>query len=162
MYFSMNIPTIWGYIEPLVGVATLVVATSTWVKTRRAKRRVFKSATGKVAVVALQVGRPVSEAVKAAFGQLDALIDASIVIGGDGTLRSTDDYKRLASAVYKELAVRQNCKLKLVLSGPVALNCLIGQLIGLGHFDIEVFQFNPLIKGYESVPQPDRSWLVGK
>ena len=55
--------------------------------------------TATKAVLALQVGRPVSEAVKAHFGQLDCLVEVVAVLGKE-TLESQEDYKRVATAVY--------------------------------------------------------------
>ncbi len=148
----------WNFVEPVTGLATLALAGGAWWQTRKARQAVYAGNGDGLHVVALEIGRPVSEAVKAHFGQLDCLVRAETVIGGN-TLATPDDYRRLASAMYAAVCAGQRERIKLVLSGPVALSCLVGQLVGMHHFDIEVYQYDPMLKGYAAVPSPTRDWL---
>ncbi len=149
---------LWNILEPMVGIATLAVAGYAWFQLQVAKKKKYANQGGDDFVIALQVGRPIAEAVKAHFGELDALIEVQAVLGKP-VLETNEDYRRLASEVYKAMAQNQNCKIKLVLSGPVGLSFLIGQLVGLHHFDVEVFQYDPTSKGYQALPVPGRDWL---
>ena len=61
----------WNWVEPVIGFLTLGLAAATWIQTRRAAKAVYADNGDGSWVVALEVGRPVSEAVKKQFGQLD-------------------------------------------------------------------------------------------
>ncbi|WP_029523586.1 SAVED domain-containing protein [Persephonella sp. KM09-Lau-8] len=150
----------WGYTEPLIGYSAAIAGLYYFVVTYYKKNKKYKnkSENGRV-YVALQVGRPVSEAVKKFFNTNDlVLVDVEAVLGKT-TLETDKDYKKLANAVYRELAKNQDKEIHLVLSGPVGLNFLIGQITGLNHFDVHIYQFDPVSKGYMELPQPDRTWL---
>lgn len=146
----------WGVAEPVIGISTLVVAARLWLLLR--VKRMKKASTAGKAVIALQVGRPVTEAVKAQFGQLDILVDVEVVLGKP-TLETESDYKKVASSVYSAIAANQGKEIKLVLSGPVGLQFLIGQLVGLHHFNVVVHQYDGKASAYAALPEPDRSWL---
>lgn len=148
----------WNFIEPVLGFATLALAGATWWQTRRAKEAVYTDNGDGSWVIGLQVGRPVSEAVKKQFGQLDCLIDVKEVVG-DHTLALPEHYEAVARAVYAAVAAGQGKNVHLVLSGPVALSFLIGQCVGLFHFQITVYQFAPSSGSYEPMPRPTRAWL---
>lgn len=155
-----GLSTSWDYTEPLIGYLAVLAAVYYTVTTYLKKRKTYKnkSQNGKV-YLALQVGRPVGEAVKRFFHTEDlTLVDVEAVLGKT-TLENDKDYKKLANAVYKELAKNQDKEIHLVLSGPVGLNFLIGQIAGLNHFDLHLYQFDPISKGYMELPQPDRTWL---
>ena len=107
--------------------------------------------------MALQIGRPVAEAVKAHFGELDALIDIESVLG-KRTLDSDKDYKKIVIEVYKALAQNQDTEIHLIISGPVGLNLLLGQMIGRNIFDVVVYQYDAIAKGYIALPSPDHDW----
>ena len=149
---------IWGYGEPLTFVFALLSGLVYWLRVRAARRRRYSNRGGKDFVLAIQVGRSVSEAVVAHFGELDCLIDAEALLGR-AELRGQEDYKKLAKELYRAMAANQHCPIKLVLSGPVGLACLVGQLAGLHKFDVEVFQFDPASKGYTALPVPGLDWL---
>ncbi len=149
---------LWDWIEPLTGVTTMALATATWWQTRRAQDAVYSDNGDGSWVVALQVGRPISEAVKKQFNQLDVLVDVGQVIGTH-TLSLPEHYEMLCRAVYQAVAAGQGKNVHLVLSGPVALSCLIGQMVGLFHFQITVYQYAPSTGGYEPMPRPTRAWL---
>lgn len=148
----------WNWIEPVTGVTTMALATATWWQTRRSQEAVYSDNGDGSWVVALQVGRPVSEAVKKQFGQLDVLVDVGQIIGTH-TLSLPEHYEALARAVYQAAVAGQGKNIHVVLSGPVALSFVIGQMVGLFHFQITVYQFTPSTGGYEPMPRPTRAWL---
>ena len=149
----------WDYTEPLIGYSAVIAALYYTVTTYYKKRKKYKKSQNGKAYVALQVGRPVSEAVKRFFQTEDLLLVDVEAVLGKTTLENDKDYKKLANAVYRELAKNQDKEIHLVLSGPVGLNFLIGQITGLNHFDVNIYQFDPVSKGYMELPQPDRTWL---
>lgn len=148
----------WSYAEPVIGFATLGFATATWLQTRRAAKAVYDDNGDGSWVVALEVGRPVSEAVKKQFGQLDCLVSCQEVVGVN-TLALPEHYELLCKAVYAAIAQGQGKNIHLVLSGPVAVSFLVGQLVGLMHFQLTVYQFSPSTGSYEPMPRPTRDWL---
>lgn len=148
----------WDLIEPTAGLATMALAAATWWQTRRAREAAYADNGDGSWVVAVQVGRPVSEAVRKQFGQLDCLVDVRQVLGTD-TLSLPEHYESLARAVYAALCAGQGKNIHLVLSGPVALSFLVGQMAGLFHFQLTVYQFAPSTGGYEPMPRPTRAWL---
>lgn len=149
---------LWNYIEPITGVATMALAAATWWQTRRAQDAVYSDNGDGSWVVALQVGRPVSEAVKKQFGQLDVLVDVQQIVGTH-TLSLPEHYELLARAVYRATCAGQGKNVHVVLSGPVALSFVIGQMVGLFHFQITVYQYAPSTGSYEPMPRPTRAWL---
>jgi len=148
----------WGFIEPLAWLAGIISALIYWGRVKLARRKRYKNRGGKNFVVALQVGRPVSEAVKIHFGEIDCLVDVKAVLG-KSQLETDRDYRLIAKDLYRAMAANQNCPIKLILSGPIGLSFLIGQLVGLAKFDVEVYQYNPVGNTYRPLPIPDRSWL---
>lgn len=148
----------WDWLEPVAGLATLATAAATWWQTRKAREAVYADNGDGSWVVALQVGRPVSEAVKKQFGQLDVLVDVQGIIGTH-TLALPEHYEALAKEMYKACCVGQGKNIHIVLSGPVALSFLVGQMVGMFHFQLTVHQFNPSKGSYEPMPRPTRAWL---
>lgn len=148
----------WNAIEPVSGLVTFSLLAATWWQTRKAEQAVYRDNGDGSWVIALQVGRPVSEAVKKQFGQLDALVDVTAVIGTH-TLSLSEHYEAIAKAIYAALCAGQGKNIHLILSGPVALSCLIGQLAGLFHFQLTLYQFSPSTGSYEAMPKPTRAWL---
>lgn len=148
----------WDAIEPVSGLLSFALLAATWWQTRRAEQATYADNGDGSWVVALQVGRPVSEAVKKQFGRLDALVDVQGVINTH-TLSLPEHYEAIAKAVYAALCAGQGKNIHLVLSGPVALSCLVGQLAGLFHFQLTVYQFAPSTGSYEAMPRPTRAWL---
>lgn len=149
----------WNWIEPLTGILTLAAAGVAVIQTRKARQAVYADNGDGSWVVALQVGRPIAEAVNKQFGQLDVLVDVQQVLGGEHTLSLPEHYETLARAVYTALCAGQGKNIHLVLSGPVALSCLVGQLAGLFHFQLTVYQFDPSAGNYRAMPRPTRAWL---
>lgn len=148
----------WNAIEPVSGLLGFALLAATWWQTRKAEQAVYADNGDGSWIVALQVGRPVSEAVKKQFGQIDSLVDVTAVIGTH-TLSLPEHYEAIARAVYAALVAGQGKNIHLVLSGPVALSCLIGQMAGLFHFQLTVYQFAPSTGSYEAMPRPTRAWL---
>lgn len=156
-FFNCLVVT-WQYMEPIIGYSALLGGLIYWLRVRWAKRRRYQNRGGKNFVLALQIGRPVSEAVKSHFSELDHLVDVAALLGKPH-LESDKDYQKVATEVYRAMAANQNCPIKIVLSGPVGLSMLIGQLVGLAKFDVEVYQFDPPSKGYKKLPVPELNWL---
>lgn len=148
----------WDIAEPIVGFTGITVLLWYWITTKIAKRKKFKNKGSEKFIIAVQIGRPVSEAVKRHFGELDVLIDVKSVLGKE-TLENNNDYKKMVKEVYRALAQNQNAEIHLVVSGPVGLNVLLGQLIGISHFDVIIYQYDPIKKGYIQLPTPTRNWL---
>ena len=98
------------------------------------------------------------EAAKRHFGELDVLIEVNSILGKD-TLENKQDYKKIVKEVYKALAQNQDAEIHLVISGPVGLNFMLGQVVGLSHFDVVVYQYDQIEKGYTELPSPERTWL---
>lgn len=148
----------WDFIEPLTGIATLCFAASAWWQTRKAEKAHYQdnvTPDGRH-VVALEVGRPVSEAVKDHFHHLDVLIRVQDIINTT-VLTSDEHYETVARAVYTACARCQNKPIDLIISGPNGLAAILGQMFGLDRFRITIWQF---YEGkYFAVPRPKRDWL---
>lgn len=148
----------WNLIEPTTGLATLLFAASAWYQTRKAKEAYYEDCTNADGrhVVALEVGRPISEAVKDKFGHCDILVRVQEVIGSS-VLTSNEDYEKVARAVYSACARCQNQPIDLIVSGPNGLLLIVGQMLGLDRFRVKVWQY---YNGtYQEVPRPTRDWL---
>ena len=52
--------------------------------------------------------------------------------------------------------------IKVVISGPGALNFIFGMLVGLNHYNLEIFHYDALLEGerYRSLGRPSRDWLA--
>ncbi len=148
----------WDIVEPIVGFLGIIIIVWYWISTKIAKRKKYINKGSKRFIVALQIGRPVAEAARRHFGELDVLIDVNNVLGKD-TLENKNDYKKIVKEVYKVLAQNQNAEIHLVISGPVGLNFILGQVVGLSHFDVVIYQYDQIKKGYVELPLPERSWL---
>ena len=105
-------------------------------------------------IVVLQLGRMIVDDVENWFGRVD------YVISNIGEI-NPEDFASYAVEAY--LAVQEANRLShgariiLVLSGPVVVNFMLGQYIGLSHFDIHLAYWN---KGkYQVVQSADRSLL---
>ena len=71
-----------------------------------------------------------------------------------------EEYPELRSDFYQYLKKWQEELLKVILSGPVAFNFTLGQMVGINHFDLKVFQYNAEKRYYDSIFSPSRSELV--
>lgn len=148
----------WDIAEPIVGFLGVIAVLWYWISTLMAKRKRYRNKGSKKYILALQVGRPVAEAVKKHFGELDSLIDVKSILKKDA-LETDQDYKKITKEVYRALAQNQDSEIHLVVSGPVGLNFLLGQLVGLSHFDVTIYQYDSIEKSYKTLPSPDRDWL---
>jgi len=152
------LPIFWGYAEPLVFLVGAISALTYWVRVRRARARRWTNTGLRKFVLALEIGRPVSEAVKAHFGELDCLISVQALLG-HATLETPEDYRKVAREVYRAIAANQASPIELVLSGPIGLAHVIGQLVGVRKYDVTVYQFDPATKGYTALPRADIDML---
>ena len=147
-------------IEFVIICFTLYFSFRTWLgsQIRSSKSKKIIKEHGEV-VIALQVGRTVIEAVNREFPKIDKnIIDVKQILDKD-TLLDESDYKKLAVAVHDKIKMYQYKHINLILSGPVALSCIIGQMIGLNHYSIDVYQLVGEDSTYFKLPQVDRSWL---
>ncbi|MEM2050126.1 MAG: SAVED domain-containing protein [Thermoproteota archaeon] len=89
-------------------------------------------------IVVLEVGRPIADDVKAQFQQ-----EPFKVISYPRPVIEAE-YPNILREAYKALreASRNGEEVVLVLSGPLALSFQLGQLLGLSHFKIRVYQFS--------------------
>jgi len=97
------------------------------------------------AIVVLEVGRPIAADVEKQLGKPARVISYPRAV-------VEQEYPIIIKEVYQ--AVRELAsggqEVTLVLSGPVALNFMLGQAIGLGHFKVLVYQFSA--GAYRPVP----------
>ena len=148
---------LWSWLEPAITFLTLAMsAIGVW-QTKKAKSAYYATDNGDdVFVIALEVGRPISEAVKKSFGQLDALIRVQDVIG-TSVLTMDEHYEKIARAVYTACAANQNRQIKLIVSGPNGLLAIIGMMLGMDRFRVQIYQYYNGI--YTPIPRPTRDWL---
>lgn len=151
---------IWDVLEPSLAGATLAFTAIYWYKNQSAKKRTFVAGEGDY-VIGVQVGRPVSQAINSHFGQCNVLIDIEEVLG-TSTLSTDKHYQMMVQELYKNIAKAQNRKIHLVLSGTLGMSFLAGQLVGLHHFDLTIYQFDRDSGGYKALPKPSRDWLTLK
>jgi len=148
----------WNWLEPVIGIGTLTLAGAAWWQTRKAKTAYYSVSDNgdEKWVVALEVGRPISEAVNDSFGHMDVLVRVQDVIGSS-VLLTDEHYEKVARAVYSACAICQNRPIDLIVSGPNGLVFLVGQMLGLDRFRVSVFQY---YNGeYQRLPRPTRDWL---
>ncbi|MEM1510567.1 MAG: hypothetical protein QW096_11945 [Thermofilaceae archaeon] len=99
-----------------------------------------------VRMVVLEIGRPIKDDVVAQFGQ-----EPFAIISYPRPIIEAE-YPQILREAYKAIkeAARGGEEVILVLSGPLALSFQLGQLVGLSHFKIRVFQFS--MGRYREVP----------
>jgi hypothetical protein len=110
-------------------------------------------------IVALQINCPMVQAISAQVGQVDHLIDIENVLGKK-VLETEYDYRAIIGSVYKVLAQNQNQKIHLFVSGPSALNLMLGQIIQTNLFNVVLYGFDINTKKYVALPQVDISWRM--
>jgi hypothetical protein len=114
-------------------------------------KRADYSAKGRLIILAL--GRDVVAAAERMLGQkADAIIKRAEL--------TPEEYPEVRNEFYQYLKKWQEEPLKVILSGPVAFNFTLGQMVGVNHFDLEVFQFNAEKRCYDSIFSPSRSELI--
>jgi|FaiFalDrversion3_1042247.scaffolds.fasta_scaffold33025_1 hypothetical protein len=106
-------------------------------------------------IVVLEVGRPIVEDVKSQIGEPTAVISYQRPI-------AEDEIPKIAGEVYRAVAKAAlgGHEVHLVLSGPVALAFQIGQLIGLSHFNVVVYQFSG--GKYRPIPPVTREMMFSR
>ncbi len=102
-------------------------------------------------LILLQIGRPIFDTVVEHFGK-----KPDVVIVYNEIL--PDEYWKIIKQFYNSLS--QSKENHVVLSGPVALNFAIGQLVGLNHFKIKLYQWNNETMKYDNLPKIDRNILL--
>jgi hypothetical protein len=88
-------------------------------------------------IIAVEIGRPIVEDVKSQLGEPEAIISYQRPI-----LES--EIPLIAGEVYKAVvkAAGGGHEVHLVLSGPLGLAFEVGQLIGLSHYKVILYQFS--------------------
>ncbi|MEM1703909.1 MAG: hypothetical protein QXQ31_07625 [Zestosphaera sp.] len=101
-------------------------------------------------IVVLEIGRPIKDDVVAQFKQ-----EPFAVISYPRPVIEAE-YPQILKEAYRAIkeAARGGEEVILVLSGPLALAFQLGQLVGLSHFKIRVFQFS--MGRYREVPPVTR------
>lgn len=96
-------------------------------------------------IIVLEIGRPIVDDVKAQLGEPYAVISYTRPI-------IESEYPTILKEAYKKIreASQGGNEVILVLSGTLALAFQLGQLIGLSHFKIQVYQFS--MGRYRPVP----------
>ncbi|MFH1744976.1 MAG: hypothetical protein ABH881_02285 [bacterium] len=151
------LPASWQWTEPIIGYSAVVVGLIYWIRLQLARRRRYANKGDCDFVVVVQVGRPVAEAAKDFFGEIDALIDSQSILSKT-TLETDRDYKRLVQEFNRAIAPHQNSLIKVLLSGPVGLSALLGQSVGL-QYNIVFHQFDAVEKQYVPLPRVERAWF---
>ncbi|MEM1518171.1 MAG: hypothetical protein QW789_03505 [Nitrososphaerota archaeon] len=100
-------------------------------------------------IIVLEIGRPIIEDVKAQLGEPFRVVSYPRPV-------IEAEYPTILREAYKAIreAAQGGEEVILVLSGPLALAFQLGQLVGLSHFKIRVFQFS--MGRYKEVPPVTR------
>ncbi|MEM4530564.1 MAG: SAVED domain-containing protein [Thermofilaceae archaeon] len=89
-------------------------------------------------IVVLEIGRPIKDDVVAQLGQ-----EPFRVISYPRPVTEAE-YPQILREAYRAIreASRGGEEVALVLSGPLALSFQLGQLVGLSHFKVKLYQFS--------------------
>ena len=100
-------------------------------------------------IVVLEIGRPIVDDVRQQLGEPFRVISYPRPV-------IEAEYPKILKEAYQAIreAARGGEEVILVLSGPLALAFQLGQLVGLSHFKIRVFQFS--MGRYREVPPVTR------
>jgi hypothetical protein len=106
-------------------------------------------------VIVLEIGRPIMDDVKALFGQ-----EPAAVISYPRPVIE-QEYPEILRRAYHAIrtAAQGGEEVALILSGPLALAFQLGQLVGLSHWKITVYQFSG--GRYRPVPPVTREVMFG-
>jgi len=98
-----------------------------------------------VKIIVLEVGRPIKADVEKQLGQVATCVSYPRAV-------TENEYPAILKEAYKAIreAAAGGEEVWLVLSGPLALAFQLGQLIGLSHWKVVVYQFS----GGRYVPAP--------
>ncbi|MEM4433285.1 MAG: SAVED domain-containing protein [Desulfurococcaceae archaeon] len=104
-------------------------------------------------IVVLEIGRPIAEDVIRQFG-----VQPYRIVSYPRQVKE-DEYRIILREAYKAIreAASGGEEVILILSGPLALAFQLGQIIGLNHFNIKVYQFSE--GRYKEVPPIKREDL---
>jgi len=119
------------------------------------KRQKMRAPTGREPVVVVEIGRPIVADVESFFGK-----DRVVAVISAIKQLEPSEFPVFAANAYKALKeVARGIKgpVNLVLSGPVALNFQFGQLVGLNHVDVRVWQW--FAGEYKAIPPVRRELL---
>ncbi|MGK5091134.1 SAVED domain-containing protein [Deltaproteobacteria bacterium TL4] len=101
----------------------------------------------------LSIGRDIAQSAESLLGRkADAVVRA-------GEL-TPEMYPELRRQIYQYFKQWQGEPLHLVLSGPVDLAFTLGQIIGINHFDVQVFHYDSAGRTYQPVPPPTRHEIL--
>ncbi len=105
--------------------------------------------SGEARIVVLEVGRPIVEEVRQQLGEPFAVISYPRPV-------IESEYPEILRRAYQAIrnAASGGNIVYLVLSGPLALAFQLGQLVGLSHYKIQVYQFSG--GRYRAVPPVSR------
>ncbi|MEM1693820.1 MAG: hypothetical protein QXL19_05890 [Ignisphaera sp.] len=106
-------------------------------------------------IVVLEIGRPIVEDVKQQIGEPYKVISYPRPV-------LEAEYPQILREAYQAIreAARGGEEVILVLSGPLALAFQLGQLVGLSHFKIRVYQFS--MGRYREVPPVTRDVMFSE
>ncbi len=118
--------------------------------------------SGRIPLVVLEIGRPIVDDVKAQFGE-----DAVVAVISAVKQLEAEEFPKFAADAYNALTKvsrelrKQGYRgeIGLILSGPVALNFMFGQLVGLSHVKVRVYQW--FAGEYKAIPPVSREMLRG-
>jgi len=134
-----------------VNLMAFIGASIYGIRVLKAKRARYTLAKEGYIWVVIQVGHPIVSAFKAQFGvEPDYIIDPEVSLG---RLVITDqrDYKKLVGQFRDILKANQDKEIRVITSGPTALNSLFGQAAG-PQYDIVWYQWDLATKNYRPVP----------
>ena len=104
-------------------------------------------------VIILSIGRDIVSNAEAQFG-----VKADVILKRGEC--KPEDYDVLRRETYQYLKKYQSEPINLILSGPVAFAFTLGQIVGLNHFDLQVFHFDSSRRSYLKVPIPTRDDIL--
>ena len=126
-------------IETVIGLVKLSYESGKWLKNHLEKKKLVMASENLnedvgILIVA-EIGRPIVQDVEEQLGKPFAVISAKRTV-------SKEEIGKLAGDIYKAVAkvskLTKGQKITLVLSGPVVLNFILGQFVGLGHFNLNL------------------------
>ncbi len=88
-------------------------------------------------LVVVEIGRPIVQEVRAQLGEPAVVISYPRAV-------TEEEYPSIIREVYNAIrrASEGGRTVHLVLSGPLALSFMLGQVVGLNHYNIVVYQFS--------------------
>jgi len=101
-------------------------------------------------IIIVEVGRPIVADVQSQLGEPWRVVSYPRAI-------TEAEYPAIVKEVYKAIQEAGGEEVSLVLSGPLGLTFSLGQIIGLSHWKLTVYQFSA--GRYRPVPPPQREWL---